>query len=89
MKTYLLFTLGPPKPKTKTWLVSSRLNGNSVGVVEWHGPWRRYVFAPDQDTIFEETCLRQIADFCEKQSDEHRADLSCRESEPKGGKVKP
>lgn len=69
---YLIFDPGPPKPKTKTWRVSSRLNGSFVGAVLWHGPWRRYVFAPEPSTVFEEDCLRDIADFCELQSDQHR-----------------
>ena len=43
-----------------------------LGDVKWRGPWRKYAFFPDRDTLFEEECLRAIAQFCEDKTREHR-----------------
>ncbi len=72
---WLRFEAEPSTPgaRTRTWLVSSRENGASLGRVTWYGPWRRYVFAPDAETVFEEKCLRDLAGFLEVRTAERRA----------------
>jgi hypothetical protein len=44
-----------------------------LGEIRWFGRWRCYSFFPDTDTLYEQTCLRDIADFCETVTKEHRA----------------
>jgi len=39
-----------------------------LGSVKWFGRWRRYALFPSMQTVFEATCLREIADFCEEQT---------------------
>ena len=60
--------------KTKVWIVDPREYGHRLGKVSWYSPWRKYCFYPDTQlqTIFEEQCLRDIADFCEARTKEHR-----------------
>lgn len=36
-----------------------------LGTVSWYGAWRRYAFWPGQATVYEATCLRDIAAFCD------------------------
>jgi hypothetical protein len=59
--------------KTKIWEVMSKGQGAILGVIKWYGAWRKYSFSPRSNTIFEEKCLRDIADFCERETLAHRA----------------
>ena len=52
--------------KTDTYTVWAREGNALLGVIKWFGNWRRYSFFPAVDTVFEETCLRDIADFCKE-----------------------
>ena len=70
--TFIKFVPGPSKPKTGTWRVVSRETEVLLGVVAWYGPWRKYSFHPEGWTVFEQKCLREIADFCERQTAEHK-----------------
>jgi hypothetical protein len=60
------------KPKTVVWAVMSKDTASHVGFVQWHGPWRKYCFFPEFNTIFEWDCMRSIAEFCEQKTKEHR-----------------
>lgn len=70
---YLTFNEQPPITGrvTKTWNVSSAGSG-SLGLVGWYSPWRKYGFHANP-CIFDETCMREIAEFCEKKTREHKA----------------
>lgn len=59
--------------KTNIWLVSN-LDGYLLGFVKWHPPWRCYSFQPDEKvgTLYEHKCLRDIADFIEEKTKEHK-----------------
>lgn len=56
--------------KTKRWNVMN-LNGTHVGVVKWHGAFRKYAFFPGIDTVFDADCLYTIALHCEGRTKEH------------------
>ena len=60
--------------KTKIWRVRpTRYEGNGdLGMIQWYGPWRQYAFFPVGATVFEKTCLRDIASFCEDETVRHR-----------------
>lgn len=60
--------------KTNIYEVTT-LDGVKVllGTIKWYGRWRKYVFQPEQETIYEETCLRDIAQFIEDETKAHRA----------------
>lgn len=70
--SYIEFREGPPHPKTRVWVVVATENENLLGVVKWFGQWRCYAFFPEIQTVFEKKCLRDIADFCELQTNEQR-----------------
>lgn len=61
--------------KTSVWNIAAKDGGVILGSVFWYGPWRRYVFGPtaDYDTVYEQRCLRDIADFVEARMKEHKA----------------
>jgi hypothetical protein len=57
-----------PSGKTKTWVVQNRDNSTVLGRISYFGRWRKYVFEPYENMVFEETCLRDIAMFCQQES---------------------
>lgn len=63
----------PPAWKTKYWRVVATKGNTFLGGIKWWGGWRRYCFFPEQATIFEQDCLRDIANFCDEQTRAHRA----------------
>ena len=55
------------KQNPKTWIYLARtkdLRGVLLGVVKWYAQWRQYGFYPEEGTVFEKTCLRDIKNFC-------------------------
>jgi hypothetical protein len=70
--THILFVPSIPKPKTKTWCVKNQYGHEDIGYIQWHAPWRKYSFFPISNTIFEEVCLREIAEFIERKTKEHK-----------------
>jgi|GEM_PF-2288691 len=61
--------------KTKVWEVLALDGGHLLGFIQWFGRWRGYSFHPSGLTVFEKTCLRDIADFIEEQNVLHREGL--------------
>lgn len=53
--------------RTSVWEATVE-DGTILGVVSWFGRWRCYAFFPHQKTVFDRSCLREIADFCESES---------------------
>lgn len=62
----------PPSGKTKTWDIISVRGNYLLGGVKWCGRWRRYAFYPEPEMIFEHNCMRDLADFCEQRTAEHK-----------------
>ena len=74
MSKYLTFE-GPydlPNGKTKIWHVLTKDTSSKLGQVRWYAPWRRYTFWPNANCVFEQDCLRDIADFVQKKTEAHR-----------------
>lgn len=64
-----------PSGKTAIWFVYAKgrdLRGGQLGQIAWFGRWRCYGFFPLAGTVYERTCLRDIADFCERETAAHR-----------------
>lgn len=72
MARWVEFVELAPNPKTKVWDVVSKSGGESLGSVSWFGRWRKYAFFPNDETIYEPDCLRDIAQFCEDETLKHR-----------------
>jgi hypothetical protein len=62
----------PPRNTTKRWEVFALKDGVQLGIIQWLSGWRRYVFQPSYPTAFEETCMREIADFIERETQEQK-----------------
>jgi hypothetical protein len=60
-----------PSGKTLCYVVRATDGGN-LGDVKWFGRWRCYAFFPRGEAVFEQTCLRDIAEFCESETRRHR-----------------
>lgn len=51
------------KRKTKVFFVYNKEYGTRLGMISWHGPFRKYSFFPEANMVFEATCLQDIIDF--------------------------
>lgn len=60
---WLLIMVTSSTGKTCRYEVRNAENGCVLGTVKWHGAWRKYAFFPENDTLFETTCLRDICEF--------------------------
>lgn len=71
---HIIFRCWSLKPKTYVWRVVAKIDNVTLGNISWFGRWNKYVFEPNNELalIFEETCLRDIAAFCEFQSQQQR-----------------
>lgn len=58
----------PADRKTDVWYVAPLSGGSVLGSVKFYGAWRKYVFFPREETLYDANCLRAIADFCERQT---------------------
>jgi len=63
----------PPERKTKRWTIVATDGEVELGEVKWFGKWRCYAYFPLNDTLYEKTCLRDLANFCEAKSKVHRS----------------
>ncbi len=57
--------------KTRVWRVVAKQGNQPLGLVLWYSGWRKYVFAPDTGSEYEQDCLRDIAEFIESATREH------------------
>jgi hypothetical protein len=57
--------------KTKIWLVKNSNSDFEVGRIMWHAPWRKYVFEPARNCIFDANCLLEIASFTVAETKRH------------------
>ena len=68
---WLRFYIVDMKPKT---LVLHVLNTSDqfLGKIAWFGSWRQYVYESEDGIIYNDQCLRDIADVCTNLNDEHK-----------------
>ncbi len=60
-----------PERKTEVWLVQT-LDEMDLGEIKFNSRWRKYSFYPLRETLYEQDCLWDIADFCAKKTEEWR-----------------
>lgn len=79
--TYIVFAEAETvSKKTKRWAVITKNTFNTgnerfLGIVKWFSSWRSYSFAPFEETIFEQTCLEEIAEFISHQTKRHKLNI--------------
>lgn len=57
---------------TTVWDIRTSDGAFMLGQVKWFSRWRKYAFFPEAGTLYEERCMRDIADWCEASTKEHR-----------------
>jgi hypothetical protein len=74
MAEWIKFDLLPQlaKRKTPTWAVVTNDESTTLGYIGFYPRWRCYVFSPNIQTVYEQTCLRDIAEFVEARTKEWR-----------------
>jgi len=83
--TYVYFYHDPTFDKTKTqvWDIFSKEENEWLGRIMWFARWRTYAFSSTakhngeygrmiSDIVFEQKCLKEIADFCDKLTNQHK-----------------
>jgi len=76
MSTWIEFRASAVQaPKTERWdvLTKKEVGGLLLGRISWWGSWRRYAFFPNANTLYEPTCLRDIAQFIDARMEERKA----------------
>jgi hypothetical protein len=58
----------PSKNHEHTWEVYAKKDDVYLGLIEWFTRWNGFIFSPDHETIYEATCLTDIADFIREQN---------------------
>jgi hypothetical protein len=72
--SYIWFVKGEsPGKKTNIYQVQSRVGESFIviGFIKWHGPWRKYCYFPQPETIYDKGCMREIANFCDDETEKH------------------
>jgi len=64
---WIYFVLVKEGLKTNAWIVTARESQEKLGEIKWFGRWRKYAFFPYEGTVYEPTCLKDIAEFIEDQ----------------------
>ena len=71
-RTHIKFIFALQKPKTQVWTIMNKYENGLLGEIRWYPGWRKYSFFPLMGTLYEEVCLREISDFIEKLTKEHK-----------------
>lgn len=58
--------------KTKIWSLRTIKGNNPYGRISWSSDCSKYCFYPYMKTVFDEQCLRRIANFCKTQTEIHK-----------------
>lgn len=77
--TYLKFEKQcRPRKKLPDYIVKNKTTDFELGVIEFWGAWRKFVFNPnaDYDLIFDANCLLDIITFLNDRTNEWRAGLN-------------
>jgi len=64
--------------KTRVWEVTAIASDEVLGRVQFYGAWRKYTFSPFAGTLYDHSCLREIADFAEAESGKWREEVAAR-----------
>jgi len=62
---YLNYTEVGNTGKTKLVGVGNNY-GEKLGYIKYHSPWRKYIFSPITDSLYDTSCLKDICDFIDE-----------------------
>jgi len=63
MPDFITFTEIRDTGKTKVFNVTPKTSEDVLGKICWYAAWRRYVFFPATQTLFDSKCLTNITFF--------------------------
>jgi hypothetical protein len=58
--------------KTHIYTVEEVKTSEKLGTILWYGAWRSYCFIPEDATIYDKGCLKQLSDWCVMLTDAYR-----------------
>lgn len=61
--------------KTKRWTVHNKANGYRLGTIGFYPHWRKYVFYPSNESLFDASCLLAIGAILDAETLKWRANL--------------
>lgn len=53
------------------WQVVAKKGNTALGNIAYYHPWSKFCFYPLIGTLYDAGCMRDIADFCETQTEEY------------------
>lgn len=62
---------GNPGRKTKRWIITNT-SGTYLGFVQFHAPWRKYVWGMLDGSIFDVECTKEVIAFLEAHKDDRQ-----------------
>lgn len=68
---HLIIRVIEEKPETKVYEVLTK-DEEFLGIIKWHGPWRKYIFFPDDKTMYDSNCMRMLAGFIDDMMEERK-----------------
>ena len=72
MAKWIKFVLIKEGNKTNVWRVVTEERNEVLGEIKWFSRWRKYAFFPAPETVYEDDCLKDIAEFIEQQMIERK-----------------
>ena len=64
---HLLFEPVGTKPTSPVDIIAKR-GGELLGRIIWYAPWRKFVFSPAPDTVWDNSCLEDVRRAMERVS---------------------
>ncbi len=64
----------PTNGKTQVWSVLNSSTGIRLGTIRWYSGWRRYVFMPESDTMYDALCMTEIVGHIQTEMAKPRAE---------------
>lgn len=61
--SYIKIKLARKNEKTNIYCVKTKKDDILLGFIKWYGAWRQYCFMPEDNMIFNSTCLELITEF--------------------------
>lgn len=72
MKKYKYITIrqdnGEIFAKHPVYRIYNNRSGGQIGIISYYTIWKEYVFSSQEGCVFNNTCLRDVLDFIEKET---------------------
>ncbi len=62
-----------PSGKTRRWVVLNSVSGVTLGWIRWFSNFRKYAFSPLSNTVYDACCLKELGEFVDTRTKEHKA----------------